>query len=348
MDTIAYFLDKNTFDIVDVVELQKYTINLDEETNAKTTFTVLQKLHAQDKDIVVIKENNKIKYIGIIEAPSNEDGSIKYDITAKYITNIFDRKIILKNQSLIAEEGIEDFIYQTILDEFTNSTDNLLNKTFLDVEVLTHTKKNFSVNNDNGIYNFHTFINNCTQKYNIVYSFRIIGNRLKMTIQNIGSAEEKLIDCNVQDIIEYKEIFKTNVTAKVRVICKDQSEHEYFLLNNRTVTEEKNDENRAMGEIETIYEELQENAKEAAMNIFRSNSYSHLIQFKVYKSSTLYNVDDWQIGQKIKIKNRTNDIIDSYISATTEEGGSQFLQIKTGNIRITLLDKLKQEKNRGN
>ena len=125
MRPIAYFLDKNTFEIVDVVQLSDYEINLDEETNAKTTMTVLKKINASDKDFVFIKENGKIIYIGIIEAPTNENGEVKYDINATYVTNLFDRKIILKNEELISNTGIEDFIAYTIEKEFTDSEDNL-------------------------------------------------------------------------------------------------------------------------------------------------------------------------------------------------------------------------------
>ena len=59
----------------------------------------------------------------------------------------------------------------------------------------------------------------------------------------------------------------------------------------------------------------------------------------------LFNMSNWQIGRKIKIKNKDGEIIDSYISAITKEKDSPLLKIKTGNIRINFLDKLKQEKN---
>ena len=36
MESIAYFLDKNTFEILDVIELQDYELIHDEETNAKS------------------------------------------------------------------------------------------------------------------------------------------------------------------------------------------------------------------------------------------------------------------------------------------------------------------------
>ena len=61
---IAYFLDKNTFEILDVLQLDKFQINLDEETNAKTSMTVLQKLNAKDKDIVFIKKRRRNNIYG--------------------------------------------------------------------------------------------------------------------------------------------------------------------------------------------------------------------------------------------------------------------------------------------
>jgi len=69
-----------------------------------------------------------------------------------------------------------------------------------------------------------------------------------------------LIDTNVSDITEYTEIFETNVTAKVTVLCGDNSEHTWYLLNDRTTTDDEDDENRAVGDIEVIYEEETANA----------------------------------------------------------------------------------------
>lgn len=341
MKSIAYFLDQNTFEISDIIQIQDYQVNLDEETNAKTIFTILKKPKAKDKDFVFIIENGKTKFQGIIEAPTNENGDSVYNINAKYITNLFDRKLIAKNENIISEQGIEDFIAYTIENEFLNSADTLLNIGYIDLEVLTHTKRKFTIKNENGIYNFHTFINNCTQNYGIVYDFEIVNKRLKITIRNIEEEETQLIDTKVSDISSYKEIFKTNVVAKVTVVCP-QNTYEYFLLNDRTVSSDINAENRAVGDIEVIYEEEPENAQEAALNIFRSNSYSHLIEFNINKNSKLYDVSKFKIGSLVRIKNKTGDVIDTYISAITINKDNPIYSFKTGNIRINFLDKLKQ------
>ena len=361
METVVYILDKNTFEIIDVVEAVDYEMTQDEETNAKSTITILKTTPATSKDYVYLKENEKLIFFGIIDEVTQPEGnSIEYNLIVKYITNIFDRKIIVKNQDMISATGIEDFIVYTIENEFTQSADTLLNKTFIDAEALTHTPKNITINNEDGIYNFHTFMTNCTQKYNIVYDFDIIQGRLKMKIKNIENSTKELIDCNVSDILNYEEVYNSNVTAKVTVLCSNGTEYNFYLLNNRTVTEDIDDENRAVGDVETIYqecvvdlidgeevinmEETKENARQRALDIFRSNSYKHLIEFDININSTLYDAKKWQCGTNVTIKNTDGDVIDSYVSAITKEKDNPTWRIKTGNIRITLLDKLKQQK----
>ena len=170
-ETLVYFLDKLDLEIKDVIEFENYEYVIDEETDKNTIFEVMKKSDIQNGDIAVLQRDGNIDYIGIIKDIKNENGEKKNKITLKYISNIFDRKIILANENLISSTGIEDFIAKEIYDNFTNSDDTLLNIKWLDVEVKTHTKITKSVENDNGIYNFHTFITNCNQNYNIILEF---------------------------------------------------------------------------------------------------------------------------------------------------------------------------------
>lgn len=343
MDSYAYFMDKNCFEIKDIIQIQNYQINLDEETNAKTIITLVKTPNIKDGDIVVVKEGKETKFVGVAEAPECEENSCIYTVSAKYITNLFDRKIILDNEVLIKEQGIEDFIEYTLKKEFINNEDTLLNFNYIDIEVLTHTIKKFTPKTENGIYNFHTFINNCTQNYNIIYIFKFENSRLKIIIENIENEEVSIVDTNVSDIQNYIEKKQTNVVSKVTVLCENNTKHSYFLLSDRTTTEDINDENRAVGDIQVIYEKEQEDAKQAALNIFRSNSYSHLIQFDINKNTELFEVKKWKIGTLLKIKNRENEVIDTYVSAITIKKDNPIYTIKTGKIRIDFLDRLKQK-----
>lgn len=341
-EQVAYFFDRQTFKLKEISNYENYNINIDEETNSKTTFDIIKELDISNKDFVLLKKNGKTDYLGIIDDIVNENGEKKNSITCKYISNIFDRKIILKNESLISEKGIEDFILYTIQQNFTNSNDTLLNIDFLDVEILTHTKVNKSIDNvENNIYNFHTFVTNCTQNYNIILEFSINNKRLKLKIYK-ESAKTKNVDATLADITNYTELFEKNVTAKVTVLCKDKSEHNWFLKSDRTVTDNINDENRAFGDIEVVYTEKVEDAYQTALNEFKSNTYKHMITFDLYKNSKIINVNDLKIGTPINVRTKNNILLNTYISAKSDYGGN-FITFTTGNMRINFIDKLKKE-----
>lgn len=342
-ETLVYFLDKLDLEIKDVIEFENYEYVIDEETNKNTIFEVMEKVNANNDDIVILQRNGSIDYIGTIKEIENEDGEIKRKITLKYISNIFDRKIILENENLISETGIEDFIAKEIYDNFTNSDDTLLNIKWLDVEVKTHTKITKSVDNDNGIYNFHTFITNCSQNYNIILDFTYVKNRIKLTIYKQES-EMQLIDTTVPDISNYVEKFETSVIAKV-VVKTDTDIQKWYLLSNRTITQNKDDTSRASGEIETIYTSKSEDAKQTALDKFKSNTYNHYISFDINRKSVLFDISKLKIGTPLNVRTNNNVILNTYISAITYTGNN-FLSITCGNMRVNFIDKLLKERSK--
>ena len=280
---MVYFLDKSDLEINDVIEFEDYEYVIDEETNKNTIFNVMEKINAKNGDIVILQRNGKIDYLGIIDdGIENTDGELQQKITLKYISNIFNRKIILNNENLIKENGIEDFIAKEIYDNFTNSDDTLLNIKWLDVEVKTHTKITKSVENENGIYNFHTFITNCSQNYNIVLDFSYQNSRIKLTIYK-QEAEAQLVDTTIPDISNYVEKFETDVIAKV-IVKTDTDIQTWYLLSDRTTTQNKDDQNRASGVVETVYTSKSEDAKQTALDTFKSNTYNHYISFKINRN----------------------------------------------------------------
>ncbi len=339
--TLVYFLDKSNLEIKDVIEFEDYEYVIDEETNKKTIFTVAQKVNVENGDLVVLQRNGKIDYLGIIKDVENSDGEIKRKITLEYISNIFDRKIILENENLISENGIEDFIAKEIYDNFTNSDDTFLNINWLDVEVKTHTKITKSVSNENGIYNFHTFITNCSQNYNIILDFSYVNKRIKLTIYK-QEAEIQLIDTTITDISNYVEKFETSIIAKVTV--KTQTDVQiWYLLNDRTITQDKNNINRASGNIETLYTEKEEDARQTALDKFKSNTYNHYISFDINRNSELFDVENLKIGTPLNVRTNNNIILNTYVSAITDKGDN-FINITCGNMRINFIDKLLKER----
>ncbi len=342
-ETLVYFLNQTDLEIKDVVEFENYEYIIDEETNQKTIFNVMKKVNAENGDVVVLQRRGKIDYSGIVEDFENADGELKREITIKYISNLFDRKVILNNENLIKEVGIEDFIAKEIYNNFTNSEDKLLNYKWLDVEVKTHTKIQKSVDNENGIYNFHTFITNCTQNYNIILDFTYDQGRIKLTIYK-QDAETQLIDTTIPDISNYIEKFETSVTAKV-IVKTDTDVQAWYLLSDRTTTQNKDDLNRAIGKVETVYTAKSEDARQTALDKFKSNTYNHYISFKINRNSKLFDVEKMKIGTPLSVRTNNNIILDTYISAIKDDG-SNFIEITCGNMRINFIDKILKERNK--
>ena len=342
-ETLVYFLDKSDLEIKDVIEFENYEYVIDEETNKTTIFEVMRKINAENGDIVVLQRNGSIDYIGIIKNIENEDGEAKRKIFLDYISNIFDRKVILENEDIIKNSGIEDFIAKEIYNNFTNSDDELLNINWLEVEIKSHTKIKKSVDNEDGIYNFHTFITNCSQNYNIILDFSYKDGKIKLSIYK-QEAETQLIDTTISDISNYVEKFETSVVAKV-VVKTDTDVQKWYLLSDRTTTQDKDNKNRATGKIETVYTAKSEDARQTALDTFKSNTYNHYISFNINRNSKLFDVNKLKIGTPLNVRTNNNLILDTYISAISDTGDN-FISITCGNMRIKFIDKLLKERNK--
>ncbi len=336
---IAYILDKDTLDVKDVKEFtNNYNFKVDEETNANSFIKVIDIPNASNGDKILVRRQNT-SYFGIITGITNEDEiGKKFNISLKYISNIFDRKIILKDEDIISNIGIEDFIAKVINDEFTNSEDDLLNYKYIkNINVQSHTKLQKSVDTDDaGIFNFHTFITNCTQNYNIVIDYILENEFIIINIYKSKEEDKKLIDTTVSDIKNYKEIFETNVTAKVTVKT-DTDIQSFFLRSDRTTTTDINDPERATGLVETTYTSNSEDARQTALDIFKGNNYNHNISFNLRRDTELFDIKNIKIGTPVSIKTSNNIIYDTYISSI-EDTNDVFLRITCGNMRIDFVE----------
>ena len=330
-----WIFDYNDFSVKDIVELSDYDIVIDEETNEKSNIKILKKTTAKARDIVAVKKNNEVIYWGVIDEILNEAGKLLYEFSCKYITNIFDRAIELKNENLIRTTGVENFLENAISDNFTNSTDTFINMNYLSIVVNSQTPKAISVSNvENGIYNLHTWLTNCTQNYDIVYNFDVVNGGLQMTIENKTYSKE-LIDTKAQNISNYSEVFDTDVISKVKVLTSTNS-LTLFLLTDRTTTTNQNDPNRAEGKITTVYTENYDDAMQTALDTMKANSYNHNISFDLYDKY-------FKIGTPIAIKTKESLIYDTYISSIRITP-SKFIEYQCGNIRVKFIEKLLKER----
>lgn len=332
---VLWIFDHYDFSIKDIVEIADYELLIDEETNGNSNIEILKETSIAANDIIVVKNGTQDIYWGIVDTVSNDDGAVKFLITCKYITNMFNQKIELENESIISETGVEDFIADAITNNFISNSDTFVNLPYLVLDVQSHNTKQVSVSNvENGIYNLHTWMTNCTQNYDIVYTFSIVNKKLKLTIKKETRSTE-LIDTTAQNISEYSEVFETNIVSKVIVLTSGNT-YTLYLLNDRTTTTDGTDPNRAEGKTEMIYTENYDDANQEALNVIKSNSYNHNITF---------NYDKYiQIGTPIAIKTKDLIIYDTYISSIDMKP-SKFISYQCGNIRVNFIEKILKERN---
>lgn len=346
-ETVAYFLDKMSFEILDVAQLEVEEINRDLETNGNSLFTSFRELEIEEGDFIYLKKNDKISFLGIVSKQEKTTIDNIYTITCKDILSLFDIEMFVENETTISEAGIEDFIKDAIESEFVNNSDTFVNRTFFSVEALTHTKKNITVGSivtvTNNIYNFLTFINNAIQKYSLNFDFVLTKNSIELQITT-RTEDKMLIDTTVSDISNYSEVFSLQYTAKVEVyINSTKAKYYRYLLNDRTTTTNQNDPNRVFGKTEKITVEEEEDAEQASLDVFKSNSYEHNITFEILKSSKLYDVTKINLGTPILIKTQNNIVQDTYISKIVDTNHN-YLTLSCGNMRIDYIDKFLQER----
>lgn len=325
------------FAVKDAVQLAGAEIIEDEETNCASNVVVMGDHGAESGDIVAIKKNGEIVYWGIIDEIQNGSNENRFVYKLKYITNMFNQHIETSaaSEALVRTTGIEDNIADRISAYFINNSDTFVNRPYLQVNVITHTPKQIGISNvEHGIYNLHTWMTNCTQKYDITYKFYIENGKLNIDIENVAQTK-MLIDTEFQNISDYNEVFETEVTSKVRVTT-DTRGYNLYLLNNRTTTTNENDPNRAAGKTEIVYTSNYDDAPQTALDVFKSNSYNHNVTFKYDKYIP--------VGTPIAIKTKNQSIIDSYISKVTINSG-KFFEYECGNIRVNFIDKLLKERN---
>lgn len=342
-----YILDNKNLNILSVCRPCNYNLNLDEETNGKSEI-VLPSLNFAKKGFYLVFNGLYKQFLFVIDDVITSKEEKAVTVSLLDISNIFDRKIILRDRENMLTNGIENYIANEMDRNFINSNDSILNLNYVDVYVRSTTRANVTINDEDNLYNFHTYLINCRQYKNIYTEFKFEGitnRRLKIDIQN-KSESTMLIDTTLAEVTGYNKVYEVDPVTKVEAYIRENgSIYNLYLKSDRTTTTNKNDVNRLEGRIETISCDTLENAQEEALNVIRANTYKHLVEFNIAKSSKLIDVKNLYIGRPIKIKTQ-DSIYDSYISAIILSD-ENFVQYKTGNLRIDFTDKQRLQQRSG-
>ena len=196
----CYVLSKTDLSILSICKLADYQINLDEETNAKSTFT-LMKTNGLKKGNYMTLNGLYRQFIFVIDDVQTEKESDVVTVTALDISNVFNRKVIEKNINTMKSKSIEEFLANTISENFVNSDDTALNVNYIEIYWHTNTQGNVATNAENGLYNFHTFLTNCRQYKNIYTDFKLENLGNPQTVEgkriSVEAKNRKIVDISL-------------------------------------------------------------------------------------------------------------------------------------------------------
>lgn len=353
---LAYILDNRDLRIKDILEFEQYDFKEDIDYTDKSTITVARKPIISDDDFVFCKDDNQVVFTGICETYKSSSNDVEYTISLRQKENLFDRQIFAEQEELISGTGIEDFIVQAIRDNFTASGDGLMDKGYITVSALTHTSVAARVDAEQGVYNLKTYLGNAKQYYGIFVDFEFAGKQLIVKVYK-KDAPVIPIDIEVTDISDYTETYSVSVLARLLVNWKvpdtEDSDgkitvgplrrRQFFLLSDRTITQNIADENRAAGISKSIYieTEKEEEMLQKAYNEFASNQYSHKISFSLNRNSSLYPENRFFVGRKCTIKTKSG-VRTSMITKSEIKSTSSMINLTFGNLKVTLIEKLRR------
>ena len=307
-------------------------------------------------DFVICKCAGDTVFIGICENYASDSDSEAYTITLLQKENLFSRPIFIVNEALISSTGIEDFIAQAITDNWINSGDAMLDRSYLTVNAITHTpiaaKVSTTVSLTDGAYNLKTYLGNALEFYSIYVDFDFtVDNKLIITVYRDTQAAES-IDVLLTDISGYEETYSVDALTKINVRW-DQMEQgadepiatyyrTYYMLANRSITTDGTDPNRALGATKSmvIEAETEDEMYQKVIDEFAKNSYSHKINFSLYMDSKLYDYRNFYIGRTTNIKTKSG-VRSSLVTARTITSNSRFTNISFGKLKVTLIEKIR-------
>lgn len=353
---LAYILDSRDLTIKDILEFERYSFAEDIEYSNKSSITVSRKPVLADDDFVFCKDGDDIVYVGICDNYNSGSNTSEYEIKMLQKENLFNRSIFVESEQLIADAGIEDFIVEAIRNNFTASGDEIMDKAFMNAYAETHTPVAAKVDADQGVFNLKTYLGNAKQYYGIFIDFVFAGKTLSVRVYK-KEMDTIPIDIEVSDVTDYKETYEISVLARLLVnwkipdsqdesgntIVGATSRRNFFLLDNRTITEEINDADRAAGMSKSVLIEAETEAEmlQKVYNEFKSNRYNHKISFYLNRTSKLYPEERFFVGRKTMIKTKSG-VRESMITKAEVTSESAMKNLTFGNLKTTLIEKLRR------
>lgn len=284
---IANIISRYTYTLTDTLKTSGHSFSFNADYDGKSQIVFSRKPKAEEDDFILIMDGKDIAFQGIISKIENASKSDSYKVTAVEMQTLFNQKVILSDEDIKTKTGIEDFIADQITKNFISSDDALLNIDYLTVTANTHTPIAAAVQAEDGIYNLKSYISNAMTMYGVFVEFEFKTDALNVVIEKKEQPEFK-IDATLPEVQNLTEVIDYQALAKLTVLWKSTT-RQFFLKTDGTITEDRNDSDRAKGSSDIIVSQAETEAAmvQEAHDKFTSNSYNHKVTFDVSPNSKM-------------------------------------------------------------
>lgn len=338
---MVYVLSKIDLTVKDIINPISHNLCEDSLVTVKSELRISKSTKAMAGDYVIFNEKGSVLFSGIVDTVTGEKGTSIHTLYILPMLSLFDRKIVLDNESMTGTTGIEDFIVYTIQSQFKASGDGLTDLVYLDPIAMTHTVEAIKPENENGIWNLATFIRYIAKRYGVLTSFEVMRDKqLTMSIEKIVATTKK-IDATLADIVNYNETMDVDTISKVYIKTGNGSIYTYYLFDDGSYSIDPLAGTRVPGRITSVYVENDADADKTAGDVFSANRYNHCVEFEILKESELFDVEGLKLHYPVRLRTQTGGVYDTYISARSQSSDRKTVGFKCGDMRISLTDKLK-------
>ena len=321
--------DKKTFRTLCVCPVLDFDVTIWSIYDEVSTFKVSREKEMifNEGDIVVFAN-----YCGIIK----EAEVTKYtaDLKCEHILKMFSRDI-----PFVAgpDAGPESFLKNQIDEHYTNQTDIIYQLPYLDVSALTSTVSSINPDVEDGVWNIKSYIAKIRRVLNIFTEYTATKDTLEISIGK-KQVTTKQIDLSDSQIKVLEETYSNKSVGKITSICEETEEvKDWFLLDDGTITDTYQDDNRVVGDWVTIVVSKAEDVEYKVRDEFAKNSFSHKILFNIPSSRARFAFYD-----RILIASKGR-LYYSYIAAVRNTKSSEKTEYQCGELRTTFTDKIQEE-----
>lgn len=331
----GFIKSRTDFKTMPVLEVIDYAMVLASIYDDVSKFSVLGEVALNQGDFFFFNGQGWL----IDSAEPSEGATI---ISASDLVNLFVRPIIYYGPV----DSTEQFIAEEIVYNFVTSGDEVYDAPYISIEILTSTAF-IPPEVESGLYSLKSYISLVRRLANIFVTFKIENNRLVVTIQSLPVVTRK-IDFGDGEHMLTSENYSASSVSKITAVEVDEEDvitniRDFYLMTDDTIVEspEPPTGERVSGDWTVITasapneeeEEPEDQTITKVVDEFLKNSYSHLIEFESTKTYGFYD------RLYIRIRGR---VFRSYISEVQKTYKSNRTLYKSGELRRTLVDKLKE------